>query len=460
MAAPTMPASLCRAAATTRARRLSSGRNLSACLLIPPPTMNRSGASRASRWSMYSSTRPAHLPQLRSCSSFARCEARVSASLPWISMWPNSVFGTRIPSWNSALPIPVPNVTITTVPDSPAPAPNFISATPAASASLSTLTWSPVASANSFRASRPIQVVSRLCAVMVVPLITTPGNVIPAGPVQPNPLARSRTTSATASGTAGRGVSILTRSAASLPVNTSTGAALIPVPPMSMPSTCTSQPPFRLVLELLRRDRVSDRGHPAPPAAYRPSLAGRIGPVQAINPGCVSRPHAACSAPRYRATIDSTNRFQPVLARPAGEDGPDDGRGGGRRGARRRGALDPGRLGGPSGNAHNTLARRQESEARHPEINGLYTTKIRTVLPLQAIHVYRRGMARVPMVRACCAGFRPGGPPPQTARPCCPSWSTGNLAVTPVLSAAPRPRPKRSAPPRGPPGTSSARAPG
>ena len=63
-------------------------------------------------------------------------------------MWPNSVFGTRMPSMNSALPIPVPSVSISTVPCWPTPAPNFISATPAASASLTTATFSPVAFPN------------------------------------------------------------------------------------------------------------------------------------------------------------------------------------------------------------------------------------------------------------------------------------------------------------------------
>ena len=81
IAAPTIPASLCSAAGTIRARMpVSRGTHLSACLLIPPPTMTRSGDSSASMCCRYSSTRPAHLPQLRSCSSLARSEARFSAS--------------------------------------------------------------------------------------------------------------------------------------------------------------------------------------------------------------------------------------------------------------------------------------------------------------------------------------------------------------------------------------------
>src|SRR5579859_3689880 len=43
MAAPTMPASFCSAAGTTRALSVSLGRNLSDFLLMPPPMMIRSG---------------------------------------------------------------------------------------------------------------------------------------------------------------------------------------------------------------------------------------------------------------------------------------------------------------------------------------------------------------------------------------------------------------------------------
>ena len=153
-------------------------------------------------------------------------------------MCPNSVFGTRMPWVNSALPIPVPKVSISTVPSSPTPAPNVISATPAASASFSTRTGLPAASPNSDAASSPIQAGSRLAAVLVTPSVTTPGNVMPTGPDQLNAVTSSFTTAATASGRAGRGVSIFCRAASSLPVSTSTGAALMPVPPMSMPSAC------------------------------------------------------------------------------------------------------------------------------------------------------------------------------------------------------------------------------
>ena len=94
---------------------------------------------------------------------------------------------------NSALPIPVPRVSISTVPFWPTPAPNLISASPAASASLITVTSRPVAFANRSRASKSIQDLSTLAAVLVTPSVTTPGNVMPAGPVQVKPTASSRT---------------------------------------------------------------------------------------------------------------------------------------------------------------------------------------------------------------------------------------------------------------------------
>ena len=153
-------------------------------------------------------------------------------------MCPNSVFGTSLPSRNSALPIPVPKVSISTTPACPAPAPNFISATPAASASLIRLTPSPVALPKSAPASSPIQSLLRLAAVLVTPLMITPGKATPTRPVQLNFCTRSATMSATGPGSAGCGVAILIRSEISVPVSVSTGAALIPVPPMSTPSMC------------------------------------------------------------------------------------------------------------------------------------------------------------------------------------------------------------------------------
>src|SRR5215831_18573669 len=270
-----MPASLCNLAGSTRARSpSSSGRNLSDLRLTPPPTMNSSGQSSASRWLMYSWTRPAQCSQSRLCTSLARSEARFSASLPRISMWPNSVFGTSIPLMNSALPMPVPKVSMTTVPCCPAPAPNCISALPAASASLMIWTSSPVAEPNRSRAFTPIQAGSRLAAVRMTPSVTTPGKVIPALPDQPNCSTRPRTASATALGLAGCGVGTLIRSRVKAPAVTSTGAALIPEPPISTPRSSTRLRPL-LMCRRRHRDGRSGRRLQAP--ACRAELADGVG---------------------------------------------------------------------------------------------------------------------------------------------------------------------------------------
>ena len=87
-------------------------------------------------------------------------------------------------------------------------------------------------------ASRSIHVLSTFAAVRTVPPATTPGKVAPMTPDQLNASTSSCTTSVTASGVAGDGVAIFFRSASSFPVARSTGAPLIPVPPMSIPSAC------------------------------------------------------------------------------------------------------------------------------------------------------------------------------------------------------------------------------
>ena len=123
----------------------------------------------------YSDTRSVQSFQPQSWVTLACSEARFSASLPRISMCPNSVFRTSVPSVNNADPTPVPKVSISTVPLTPTPAPNVISATPAASASLSTVTPVPVTLANSAAASGSIHDLSMFAAVRTVPPATTPG---------------------------------------------------------------------------------------------------------------------------------------------------------------------------------------------------------------------------------------------------------------------------------------------
>src|SRR3954471_18075242 len=138
----------------------------------------------------------------------------------------------------SALPIPVPSVVRMTSPCTPLAAPYYISARPAASASLRTVTLRPVCSLMSASASVLIHDGSMLAADRTVPRMTTAGTVTPIGE---SPVTSAKwspiwsTPSAPASGVAGLGVRILRRLPASSPALRSTGAPLMPLPPMSMP---------------------------------------------------------------------------------------------------------------------------------------------------------------------------------------------------------------------------------
>src|SRR4029453_2683857 len=126
-AAPTMPASFSICATTTSVATVKSGRNLSAFLLTPPPIMIKSGQREAFICLRYSSTRRAPFFQVQTCPPGGPAAARTSASLPRISICPSSVLGTRCPSRNRAVPIPVPRVTIRTTPLRPRPTPKYIS---------------------------------------------------------------------------------------------------------------------------------------------------------------------------------------------------------------------------------------------------------------------------------------------------------------------------------------------
>ena len=151
--------------------------------------------------------------------------------------WPSSEFGTSTPSTYRALPIPVPRVIMATTPAWPRPEPKRTSAIPAASASFITATGRPVTLEKKSTASTPIQVRSMCDAVSMTLPRTTAGTARPTGPPVSMRSSTSPTTWATACGVAGDGVGTRIRSAASFPVAMSTGAALIPVPPMSTPTT-------------------------------------------------------------------------------------------------------------------------------------------------------------------------------------------------------------------------------
>ena len=102
--------------------------------------------------------------------------------------------------------MPVPSVTMITTPAWPLPAPKATSATPAASASFTTVTSPPMAAAKSFPASVPIHSSSTFAAECATPSLITAGNVAPAGPDHSKNSASSATTAVTASGVAGCGV--------------------------------------------------------------------------------------------------------------------------------------------------------------------------------------------------------------------------------------------------------------
>jgi len=107
------------------------------------------------------------------------------------------VFGISVPSRNSALPMPVPKVSIMIRPRWSRPAPKATSATPAASASLSTVTGLPRRSLNSCAAGASSQDLSTFAAVRTTPSTTTPGNVMPTASKPSNRLATSAAASTT-----------------------------------------------------------------------------------------------------------------------------------------------------------------------------------------------------------------------------------------------------------------------
>ena len=90
----------------------------------------------------------------------------------------------------------------------------------------------------------PIQESSTFAAMRATPCWMTAGNVMPIGRSVDrwNEPTTSATAAATAFGVAGCGVGTLNRSAANSPTTRLTGAALMPVPPMSMPKAPGVEP--------------------------------------------------------------------------------------------------------------------------------------------------------------------------------------------------------------------------
>ena len=215
--------------------------------------------------SRYSASSLLQACQLRPLRSLIEAAARCSASLPRICRCPSSVFGTRTPSRKSADPMPVPSVSISTVPTSPRPAPKRISARPAASASLPTISERPSASAKSVSAGVPIQDGSMLAAVLTTPSMITAGKPMPACSARGSSATSPAVALITAFGVAGWGVGTRTRSVMSSPLVVSTTAALMPVPPTSMP--INSMPASALAR--LPRARARSHGTLRPPSAGR-----------------------------------------------------------------------------------------------------------------------------------------------------------------------------------------------
>src|SRR6202162_817246 len=106
--------------------------------------------------------------------------------------------------------MPVPTVSSTITPPLSVPDPTLASASPAASASLSTVTdWPSSAVPITSVALVPIHDLSTFAAVRITPLVTTPGYATQSGFVQQNSLTTAAMVLANASGVAGCGVGSL-----------------------------------------------------------------------------------------------------------------------------------------------------------------------------------------------------------------------------------------------------------
>ena len=241
IAAPMIPASLRSWAGTTRHGTVRRGTNLSALLLTPPPRIIRFGHISCwirSRCSSRSAAQAFHDSPRRTRAAAAE---RRSAARPRISICPNSVFGTRVPSMKTPEPTPVPRVRKMTTPGSSLPTPNRISAIPAASASLMMNIGRLSVRVSRSTTGKSIHAWSMLPANLSTPPMVTPGRPIPTGVVSASPpdLASRRTSRAidamTASGVDGTGVATRSRSERRRPASMSTTAALIPLPPTSTP---------------------------------------------------------------------------------------------------------------------------------------------------------------------------------------------------------------------------------
>ena len=118
------------------------------------------------------------------------------------------------------------------------PMPKFISAQPAASASLIIHASQPQALPISSARFTPTKFLPpRFAAVSIICDLITPGNPQPIGPFHLNPSTISHIAEIMFDGVCGEGVGILIRSPTNSPLTTSTTAPFTPDPPMSSPKT-------------------------------------------------------------------------------------------------------------------------------------------------------------------------------------------------------------------------------
>ena len=182
-AAPMMPASFWSWAATSGVRISMWGRNFSAFLLTPPPTMISSGQRSDSSSAKYCWSRCAQCFHERSSRSRTESAAQSSASPPSSGRWPSSVFGDEDAVGEHRAPDPGAR-------GSPPrrcrcdPCPRRTASRPGRRRRRrsSPRPSRPSASPNSVAASTPIHAGSMLAAVSTTPSRTTAGIVIPIGP--------------------------------------------------------------------------------------------------------------------------------------------------------------------------------------------------------------------------------------------------------------------------------------
>ncbi len=202
--------------------------------------------------------------------------------------------------------MPVPSVTTTTTPPFPRPAPNRISAIPAASASLRTTMSRMSRSANRAAASVPSQERRRFAALPITPPRTMPGNVMPIGPSPPTRSTTVATASATDLGDGREGVSMRVRSPSKAPVARSTRPPLIPLPPISIPTREAEAGSSALPPAGLRRSSFTGVAALSTTGMPGRTIAGRFRAVALSRVKDLSQVHRSSPSAKSNVTPDPT----------------------------------------------------------------------------------------------------------------------------------------------------------